>query len=302
MSGPDLRALLGAIVVSVCTVPALAADPPRFGLWNGRAPVGAPGEGTTEEADAFVTIHLPEGVPAGTTTPAVVICPGGGYGGLVTGPEGHGIASWLNDHGIAGVVLEYRLPKGRAFVPLSDAARAIRTVRARAAEWGVDPTKVGVAGFSAGGHLASTVATHFDRGDARADDPVDRESSRPDFAILVYPVVVMGEGTHSASRENLLGKNPPPDLAALFSNERQVSDATPPTYLAHAVDDGPVPIANSRAFHAACRAEGVESRLLELPSGGHGLDGYAGPNWEAWQTGALEWLAGLGIVPEVAAR
>lgn len=305
LGGPLARSVLALLALVAVAGPrsvAVAAEPrAREGLWGGRAPIGRPGEPATEEADAFITAHLPDGIAEGATTPAVVICPGGGYGGLVTGPEGHGIAAWLNAHGIAGVVLEYRLPAGRSFVPLADAGRAIRTVRARAKEWGVDPDRVGIMGFSAGGHLASTAATHFDSGDATAADPVARESSRPDFAILVYPVIVMGEGTHSGSKDNLLGRDPPADLVALFSNERQVSERTPPTYLAHAVDDGPVPISNSRAFHAACRAAGVKSELLELPSGGHGLDGYKGPNWDAWQTGALEWLAGLGLVPRAGA-
>lgn len=299
-----LQVCLTAITVCVLSLHAAAlpaAEAPRLGLWNGKAPIGSPGDTATEAADAFVTIHLPDGVAEGATTPVVVICPGGGYGGLVTGPEGHGIAAWLNAHGVAGIVLEYRLPKGRPYVPLADASRAIRTVRAKAKEWRIDPTKVGIVGFSAGGHLASTAATHFDAGDATAADPVARESSRPDFAILVYPVVVMGEGAHSGSKENLLGKDPTTELAALFSNEKQVTERTPPTYLAHAVDDGPVPISNSRAFHEACRAKGVKSELLELPSGGHGLDGYKGPNWDAWQRGSLEWLASLGLVPHAAA-
>ena len=277
-----------------------AAEPARIGLWNGKAPVGAPGSGETEAADAFVTVHLPAGIPEGTTTPAVVICPGGGYGGLVTGPEGEGIAAWLNSHGIAGVVLEYRLPKGRPFVPLADAARAIRTVRARAKEWRIDPDKIGIAGFSAGGHLASTAATHFDGGEQNAADPVARESSRPAFAILVYPVVTMSGDGHSGSRTNLLGENPTPQLLDLFSNEKQVTKQTPPVYLAHAIDDQPVPVTNSRLFHEACQREGVPSRLLELPSGGHGLDGYKGPNWDAWQHGSLDWLASIGLAPAAA--
>ncbi|MFM7248541.1 MAG: alpha/beta hydrolase [Planctomycetaceae bacterium] len=300
-AGP--RPLLFAVALAASGFLARASEPaPRIGLWDGRAPVGAPGSDEREDADAFLTVHLPAARAGVGPTPAVVICPGGGYGGLVTGPEGHGIAAWLNANGIAGIVLEYRLPHGRAFVPLADASRAIRTVRAKAKEWRIDPAKVGIMGFSAGGHLASTAATHFDAGDATAADPVARESSRPDFAILVYPVIVMGEGTHAGSRENLLGKDPPADLAALFSNERQVTERTPPTYLAHAIDDAPVPISNSRAFHAACRAKGVTSELLELPSGGHGLDGYKGPNWDAWQTGSLEWLASLGIAPAGPAR
>ena len=298
---PRSLLLLACLLIPMAMTPLAAAEAERLPLWHGKAPVGAPGSTETEAADAFITVHLPEGTPEGTSTPAVVICPGGGYGGLVTGAEGHGIAAWLNEHGIAGIVLEYRLPAGRAFVPLSDASRALRTVRANAAAWRIDPRKVGIIGFSAGGHLASTAATHFDAGDAQATDPISSESSRPDFAILVYPVVTFGDVGHSGSRTNLLGANPTPDLLELFSNEKQVTKETPPTYLAHAVDDSPVPIANSRLFHEACKREGVKSRLLELPSGGHGLDGYKGPNWDAWQSGVLAWLAALDLGPTAAA-
>ena len=136
-----------------------------------------------------------------------MICPGGGYGGLVTGAEGHGIAEWLNSHGIAGIVLEYRLPAGRSFVPLLDAQRAIRIVRAHATEWQINPSQVGIMGFSAGGHLASTAATHFDAGNPETADPLDRPSSRPDFAVLVYPVVTMGETTHGGSRTKPAGRD-----------------------------------------------------------------------------------------------
>jgi acetyl esterase/lipase len=229
----------------------------------------------------------------------VVICPGGGYGTLVVGPEGHGIAAWLNGHGIAGVVLEYRLPMGRSFVPLLDAQRALRTVRANAEAWGIDPRRIGIMGFSAGGHLASTALTHFDQGDPAAEDPIARMSCRPDFGILVYPVVTMGEGAHAGSRRNLLGEAPAAELVELFSNEKQVSDDTPPTFLAHAVDDAPVPPENSRALHAALQAHDVPTKYLELPSGGHGLDGYQGPMWDAWQEQSLEWLAELKLAPAV---
>ena len=140
---------------------------------------------------------------------------------LVTGPEGHGIAKWLNAHGITGVVLEYRLPSGRAYVPLLDAQRAIRTVRANAKAWSIDPKRVGIIGFSAGGHLASTAATHFDAGNPKAEDPIARLSCRPDFAILVYPVVTMGSKTHGGSKANLLGRDPKPELVELFPG-RQV--------------------------------------------------------------------------------
>jgi acetyl esterase/lipase len=271
----------------------MAADsqPEKLPLWGEQAPVG---EGKFEKGNATITVFR----PAKPNGAAMVICPGGGYGGLVTGAEGSGIAKWLNERGITGIVLEYRLPRGRAFVPLLDAQRAIRTARAKSAEWGIDRERVGIIGFSAGGHLASTAATHFDAGNAASADAVEKESCRPSFAVLVYPVVTMNEKTHGGSRQNLLGTNPTPELMALFSNEKQVTAQTPPTYLAHAVNDRVVPCENSRAFHAALKAVNVPTEYLELQSGDHGLDGYKGPMWDAWQTGSLKWLASLKIIPE----
>lgn len=263
----------------------------RIALWQGHAPIG---NGEFESADAWITVHR----PAKGNGAAIVICPGGGYGTLVTGPEGHGIAAWLNGHGITGVVLQYRLPAGRPFVPLLDAQRAVRTVRARAKEWAIDPSRIGIMGFSAGGHLASTAGTHFDDGDAKAADRVERVSSRPDFMILVYPVIAMGEKTtHPGSRNNLLGKEPAAKLVEQFSNEKQVTDRTPPTFLAHALDDKPVPPENSKMFYEALQAHQVPSEYLELPSGGHGLNGYKGPMWDKWQQRSLAWLAELKFIP-----
>jgi acetyl esterase/lipase len=259
-------------------------------LWPGRAPVG---EKETEEANAFLTVHR----PAAPNGAAVVICPGGGYGGLVTEGEGHGIARWLNAHGITGLVLEYRLPAGRPMVPLLDAQRALRTARANAKDWGIDPGQIGIIGFSAGGHLASTAATHFDDGQPAAEDPVERLGCRPDFAILVYPVITMGEQGHAGSRANLLGPSPSAELIERFSNERQVAPRTPPTYLAHAVDDRVVPAEHSRMFLAALRQHSVPAEYLELPSGDHGLNGYKGPMWDAWQAGSLKWLAEQKCIP-----
>ncbi len=266
------------------------ADPQRLSLWNGNAPVG---DGQFQEGEAWITVHR----PAKGNGTAIVICPGGGYGGLVTGAEGHGIAAWLNRHGITGVVLEYRLPAGRPFVPLLDAQRALRTVRANATEWGVEPSRVGIMGFSAGGHLASTAGTHFDDGNPNATDPVDRMGCRPDFLILIYPVITMGEKTHRGSRNNLLGKDASPKLVELFSNERQVTERTPPAFLAHALDDRPVPPEHSRGFYRALQAKKIASQYLELPSGGHGLNGYKGPMWDAWQEKSLAWLCRLKLVP-----
>jgi acetyl esterase/lipase len=264
--------------------------PEKIGLWNKRAPIG---DGKFQDVEVWITVHKPK-TPNGT---AIVICPGGGYAGLVTGAEGHGIAAWLNKNGITGVVLEYRLPAGRSEVPLLDAQRAIRTVRARAKDWNLDPARIGIMGFSAGGHLASTAGTHFDGGEPDSTDPVQRVSCRPDFMILVYPVITMGEKGHSGSRNNLLGKNPDAKLVERFSNEKQVSAKTPPTFLAHAKDDKPVPPENSRMFYDALRASKVAAEYLELPSGGHGLNGYKGPMWDRWQERSLTWLAEQKLVP-----
>ena len=267
-----------------------AKQPVKVSLWGNHAPVG---DGTFQDADATITVH-PAAKPNGA---AVIICPGGGYGGLVTGAEGHGIAAWLNGHGITGVVLEYRLPRGKAFVPLLDAQRAIRTVRSRAAEWGIDPKRIGIAGFSAGGHLASTAGTHFDAGDAASADPIAKVSCRPDFMVLVYPVISFGEKGHQGSARNLLGPDAKPELVALFSNEKQVTAQTPPAFLTHALDDTVVVPANSVMFSEALKAAGVATKYLELASGGHGLNGYKGPMWDAWQKQSLEWLAERGFIP-----
>jgi acetyl esterase/lipase len=264
--------------------------PEKISLWSNHAPIGG---GEFQPADATITVHRASH-PNGA---ALVICPGGGYGGLVTGAEGHGIAQWLNGHGITGVVLEYRLPKGNAFVPLLDAQRAIRTVRSRAAEWGIDPTRIGIIGFSAGGHLASTAGTHFDAGDPSSADAIGRVSCRPDFMILVYPVISMGDKGHQGSRNNLLGKDAKPELVEMFSNEKRITAQTPPAFLAHALDDRVVPPDNSKMFYDALRASGVKAKYLELPSGGHGLNGYKGPMWDAWQAESLDWLAGRKVIP-----
>ena len=291
-----LQAVLVGCLSTFFNMSAVAAESEKVDLWElGKAPDG---EGGFTEEEPFVLIHRPE-KPNGA---AMVICPGGGYGGLVMGAEGNGIAEWLGRHGITGIVLNYRLPKGRSHVPLLDAQRAIRLVRANAKEWGCDPGKIGIIGFSAGGHLASTAATHFDLGEGKTTDPVNRESCRPDFAVLVYPVITMGELSHGGSRKNLLGKNPTPEMIKLFSNELQVGDDTPATYLAHAKDDKVVPCENSRMFDKAMKGHRVPSKYLELPSGNHGLNGYKGAMWDAWQSGSLGWLAKQGFIPQEAVK
>ena len=193
--------------------------------------------------------------------------------------------------------MEYRLPHGDSSLPLADAERATRIVRSHAAEWKIDPHRIGNIGFSAGGHLASTAATHFDLGDPKATDPIDRQSSRPDFSILIYPVITMGDGTHGGSKKALLGETPDAKAVELFSNEKQVTRDTPPTFIAHAQDDKLVPPANSQAYATALAKNKVPSEYLKLPTGGHGLNGYNGPMWEAWKTACLKWLAARKIIP-----
>jgi acetyl esterase/lipase len=276
-----------AVILSL-SVSSLSADeptpPPKLPLWPDKAPDGSGGWVSPENSG--LTIH-PAAKPNGM---AVVICPGGGYGGVVVGPEGHGIARWLNRHGILGAVLEYRLPAGRPRVPLLDTQQAIRTVRLNARQWKVDPKRVGIIGFSAGGHLAATASTRFDLGQPDVPHTLAGQSCRPDFTILVYPVITFGERTHSGSRDNLLGKHPSLELIERFSCERQVTPQTPPAFLAHAVDDRAVGIENSRLYHAALRAQGISSKLIELPEGGHGLNGYQGASWDTWQREAIEWV------------
>lgn len=273
-------------------ISAAASAEEKLPLWPGKAPVG---DGSSDANIPQITIHRPPADKANGA--AMIICPGGGYRALMSQPEGHGIAAWLVKHGITGIVLEYRLPAGRKMVPLLDAQRAIRTARYHAKDWHLNPQRIGIIGFSAGGHLASTADTHFDAGNSQAADPIDRVSCRPDFAVLVYPVITMGEKGHAGSRQNLLGREPAREALEQFSNEKQVTDQTPPTFLAHPLNDTVVPPENSREFYAALQRHHVPSEYLELPEGGHGLNGYKGPMWDAWQAASLRWLASLGFIP-----
>lgn len=283
-----MKSLLLALLTT-----AVAAEgiPPSQPLWNGDAPEG---DGKfSDSSKAKLTVYLAE-TPNGA---AAVICPGGGYGGLNIGGEGHGIAAWLNDHGITGIVLEYRLPKGRPFVPLLDAQQAIRTARANAAQWKIHPKKLGIIGFSCGGHLASTATVHFDTIEPLAPNAITGQSSRPDFSILIYPVITMDEGVqHVGSKKNLMGENPAIGLLDYFSSPKNVTDDTPPAFLAHAIDDKSVPIENSRMFYEAEKAHKLPTRLIELPDGGHGLNGYKGPSWDKWQAESLVWLKEIKIL------
>ena len=187
-------------------------------------------------------------------------------------------------------MLNYRLPKGNPLRPLLDVKRALRMTRMRAADWNLKADRIGIIGFSAGGHLASMAVTKYDLGESKTTDPIQRQSCRPNFAILVYPVITMSEGTHKGSRRNLLGSEPSDDLIKLYSNELHITKRTPPTYLAHAIDDYVVPASNSEKFHKALSEKNVVSKYLPLPRGGHGLNGYKGPMWDAWQAQSMDWL------------
>ncbi len=263
---------------------------------------GAPGAlGSAEKDIPTLTIYLPEASKANGS--AVVICPGGGYGGLAN-HEGEHYARFLNEQGIAGFVLKYRLgPSGYKHpIMLGDAARAVRLVRAKAAEWKVDAKRVGIMGSSAGGHLASTLLTHFDAGNPDAADPVDRESSRPDLGILCYPVITMGEFTHKGSRFNLLGDAPSEEALKNLSNELQVTKKTPPCFIWHTFEDKGVPIENSLQFAEALRKAGVPFDLHIYEKGPHGL-GLGTREWQPekrhpWTSDVVYWLKARGFIPE----
>src|SRR5437762_4973241 len=258
-------------------------------LW----PNSVPGALGHEDKDIpTLTPYLPE--PDKATGAAVVVCPGGGYGGLAQ-HEGKDYALCLNQHGITAFVLKYRLGSSGYRHPamLNDAARALRLVRARSAEWKIDPKRVGIMGSSAGGHLASTLLTHFDAGHGDAADPVERLSNRPDLGILCYPVISMGPNTHMGSRNNLLGKEPDPDLVKLLSNELQVTRETPPCFIWHTWEDKAVKVENSLEFATALQKAGVPFDLHIYQHGAHGLG--LGKN-HPWAQDCIFWLKGQGFL------
>jgi acetyl esterase/lipase len=264
-------------------------------LW----PNGAPGALGGDPVDRpKITVYRP--VAAKANGVAVIICPGGGYSYLSVDHEGKQVAEWLNSFGVSAFVLEYRIgPRYRHPAPLQDAQRAIRMVRVRAGEWGMDPTRIGILGFSAGGHLASTVITHFDMGQATSIDPTERVSSRPDFAILAYPVISMMDPiTHAGSRRNLLGEAPDPKLVELLSNERQVTAQTPSTFLFHTADDPVVSVENSLEFFAALKKAGVPgSELHVFAHGDHGMGlALQDPVLSLWAKLCALWMQGRGLL------
>jgi acetyl esterase/lipase len=263
-------------------------------LW----PDGAPGAvGAQPEDRPKLTLY--PAPPDRASGAAIVVCPGGGYRTLASDHEGKQVAEWLNGLGVSAFVLQYRVgPRYRHPAPITDAQRALRLVRFRAREWGVDAGRVGIMGFSAGGHLASTVGTRFDDGNPQAADPADRLGSRPDLMILAYPVISFtAPFTHAGSRQSLLGDPPDPKLAEELSNELRVTERTPPAFLFHTGDDAGVPVENSIAFYQALRAAGVPAELHVFPKGPHGV-GLApqDPALSQWPKLCAVWLRTMGFL------
>jgi acetyl esterase/lipase len=290
-----LAALFLLAGAAFAQAPAMPANAPKpLLLW----PDGAPGALGSEDADKPVIYPylVPAGQGAGT---AVVVCPGGGYVNLSMDKEGDQIARWLNSVGVSAFVLRYRLgPKYHHPIELGDAQRALRTVRARAAEYRVAPDRIGIMGFSAGGHLASTAGTHFDAGSPQAADAIDRMSSRPDFLILCYPVISFTTTfVHAGSRRFLLGDAPDPKLVESLSNELQVTSQTPPTFLFHTTADATVPVENSVMFYMALRKAGVPAELHIYERGSHGV-GLAQTDaaLSTWPGRLADWLRVRGLL------
>jgi acetyl esterase/lipase len=286
--------LLGFALETEKTLSAAGPEPEL--LW----PDGAPGAVGTEDQDKpEIRAYLPPRAQA--TGAGVVICPGGGYAVLATDHEGHQVAKWFNSIGVTAFVLKYRL--GRRYkhpAPLHDAQRALRYVRANADRFGIAPHRVGIMGFSAGGHLASTAATHFDAGQPDSRDPIERMSCRPDFAILAYPVISLtADFSHRGSGANLFGENPDPKLLESLSNEKQVTPETPPTFLFHTAEDTGVPVENSLAFFAALRKAKVPAELHVYQFGPHGVGLAPGdPALSGWKTRLADWLRTSGFLAD----
>lgn len=299
--------LIGVAVVAVMwagtgfgqqgAVPAAGDEGKTVLLW----PAGAPGAVGQEDVDKpTLTIYLPAG--KNSTRTGVVVAPGGGYLHLATQKEGTDIAAWLNARGVAAFVLKYRLgPTYHHPIEIGDAQRAIRTVRAKAVEYGVAADHIGIWGFSAGGHLAATAGTHFDAGSTTATDLVDRQGSRPDFLILAYPVITLtAPSAHAGSRRYLLGEDADPALVESLSAETQVTAETPPTFLFSTADDQTVPVLNSVMFYSALVKAGVPVEMHLFQHGAHGAGlAAANPQLRVWPDLLAKWMRERGLMAPI---
>jgi len=288
-----MRLLLTAAFVFV-TIISNAAEQKQITLWDGAAPNAL---GTEDKDKPRITVWFPDKNKA--TDVAVIVCPGGGYSGLAMDHEGKQIGEWYNSFGVTAVVLEYR-HRGKGYGhpnPLLDVQRAIRMVRFNAKDWGIDPQKIGVMGFSAGGHLASTAGTHFEAVKEPADD-IDKVSCRPDFMVLCYPVILFGTpSAHRGSQNNLIGADAPKELVEYYSNEKQVTDKTPPTFIFFTNEDTAVPPENGIGFYLALRQHKVPAELHIYQKGAHGLGLAKGRTGnELWPELCKAWLINNGFL------
>ncbi|WP_329741372.1 alpha/beta hydrolase [Dyella sp. A6] len=291
-----LLVLLGLLIalpgVALAAPTATPAAAPVIRLWPG----GAPPDGPRQKASPTLTAYIPASNPTHT---AVVICPGGGYAFLATDWEGTLVAQWFNRHHVAAFVLQYRYGPGHAYPqPIDDGRRAMRWVRYHAAKYGLDPHRIGIMGFSAGGHVASTVSTHFAASTAITHDAIGKVSARPDFTILAYPVISMKEGlTHQGSRLNLIGAHPSPALVESLSNETQVTADTPPAFIYDTAADTTVPPENSVDYFLALLHHHVPAELHMFREGGHGTGlGQHDRLLSVWPKLLARWMAGMGLM------
>jgi len=305
------RNLLTVIIIAIISVLNSNAQQKTMDLWPGGIPGLVFTDSYIEKSTAseglitrfekttnpMIYIFLPTREKA--TGTAVLICPGGGYAALAFGHEGNAIASWLNDNGIAGIILKYRLPsdlimKDKSIGPLQDAQEAMRIIRRNAVAWNIDPKKVGVIGFSARGHLASTLSTHYAD---KVYDVADTISARPDFSLLIYPVITMDSSfTHAGSRKNLIGDKPSDEAIKSFSNELQVNEKTPPAFMVHSADDQTVPVKNSIVYYEQLVKYKIPSELHIFQKGGHGYGlGGSKDTQSAWPGLCINWLKASGF-------
>lgn len=299
-----MKTLAFAIFTSLMMSYSVMAQDFKQKVWPNGAP-NSNGITTPEEvfdgkrvrnvSEAEMYVYLPK--QGDNTGAAIVICPGGGYAIEAMDHEGYDMAEWLVQQGVAGIVLKYRLPNGHDEVPLSDVQRAIRIVRQKSAEWGIKPNKIGVAGSSAGGHLASTAGTRFDQGNPDAADPIDRVSCRPDFMLLLYPVISFNEAFgHMGSRINLIGNGNKYELVEKYSNELHVTDQTPPTFLVLADDDNSVQPRNSVEFYLALKKYNIPAEMHIFRNGGHGFGmNKINKPVDQWPNLFAQWMKAQGI-------
>jgi acetyl esterase/lipase len=309
MISPIVFRALAVVTLSMIAASAQSSEPLELALWGDTELVAADigkyeGRETERPNRWLVGVERPvvsvyKSKDGEATGAAVVVFPGGGYAGQAIDKEGHYVAQWFADRGVVAMVVPYRCGGGEHAhpVPLADAQRAIRLVRSRASGWGVDPAKIGVMGFSAGGHLAASASTLFDLSLEGIDDSLAEVSARPDFSILVYPVISMRpEVTHGGSGRNLLGESPDEALVSQMSADEQVTAGTPPALIVHSIDDGAVPVANAQRYYEACRAHGVPVEMHLYETGGHGYGMWATEGSVAAWPAVLEgWLVGRGF-------